>query len=365
MENMLHPTTKTTILPSNPPRNDFTQYRNDLTTEASENCHKRRETITGSSPPKRSFQELLDAAIKVALSDNSEPAKAVACASDESPTPVKVTTPVSIENFTPEKATALASREHSMTVEVAPSASSENATQAEVAVFASLWNISTAELDPCASSEHATQAEVTVCASVQNNPSTKLAPAVLGDNLPRASTCSEDPHFFSGLNYIDSLLSLANISEATHSEITRPCQRRSAHHEEPYHVCLDCRNLAARHIQKMTPELMMTKFLAMCNECGKKAVEELMLNLSTSHSQRLGCRCSVEWLCCQCKIETYELASAKFDAEIEWRSDIVPLRDAEYGLHCNFSALRCRCGKYVEIDSVVYRCVGCEELEVC
>ncbi|MCJ1467273.1 hypothetical protein MMC07_005897 [Pseudocyphellaria aurata] len=265
---MLHTTIVTTALPSNPPRNNFTQPPNDLNPTDSKNSDNRKETIAENSPLKQSFQELLDAAVKVALSNDFDAAKAAACAS----------------------ATALASSEHSTTVEIAPPAPNENATEEAVGVFALLRNRSTAELDPCASSEDATQTGVSVFASVQTDPLTKLAPAVLGENLSLTPTCSEDPHFFSGLDYANTLLSLEQGSEATHSEITRPCQRNSAHREEPYHVCVDCRDLAARHIHKMTPELMVPKFLAMCNECGLQAVEEWMRILSTSHMQNRNAR---------------------------------------------------------------------------
>lgn len=287
---------------------------------ASGNQLKRKKTITLCLPSKRLSKEM-----EIAGS-----AKAVPCASKENPTPPKVAIS---ENPTLAKATPLASGENHTPAEVAPSASNNEVTLVEVAPFASSQNSTLAEVARPAPSENPTP----------------------------APTCSEEPHFFSGLPYVDALLSLDDAPEATHSEIMHPCERSSNHANKPYHVCLECRSLATRHIASTIPRLMKLKFLPMCTECGNKMVER-----SATQGQRSGCRCGAEWLCCQCKIETYEFASAKREGEIEWRRDIKAWFDSEDSEWlCNFNGLNCICGKSLDFGkglpkSTVYRCVGCE-----
>ncbi|MCJ1268416.1 hypothetical protein MMC22_008304 [Lobaria immixta] len=189
-------------------------------------------------------------------------------------------------------------------------------------------------------------------------------PAVPGEYPAPAPTCSENPHFFCGLSYVDALLSSADAPEATHnSEIIRPCERESAHHSRPHHVCLTCRNLAVRHIANTTPRLLRTKFLPMCIECGHKAVQESKVGRSAIQGQISGCRCAAQWLCCECRIEVHELANVRLAAETEWRREMSVWWDDKTQVnHVNFNILTCRCGKYVEKGPTVYRCVGCEEI---
>lgn len=205
--------------------------------------------------------------------------------------------------------------------------------------------------------------EKTRPAKASSTSSANPAPAVPGEYRMPAPTCSEDPHFFSGLSYVDALLSSADAPEATHSEIIRPCGRESAHHNRPYHVCLDCRNLAARHITNTIPKLLRTKFLPMCTQCGHKAVQESQVGRSTIQGQMSGCRCAAQWLCCQCRIEVHELANARLVAEVNWRREMSVWRDVKTQVgYVNFNVLTCRCGKNIEQAPTFYRCVGCEEI---
>lgn len=307
------------IYPADPPCNNFTQDPNDNSIAmASENKRKSKKSVIICPSSKRPYVEVAGST----LSETSMPAKAVTFVSTSS------------ENPWCEKVTPLPSSETPMLAEFTPPASNKNATTAEVAVFASSRNKTLAE----------------------------IVFAVPGELPTPAPTCSENPHFFSGLDYIDALLSLANSSEATHSEIIRPCERESAHSRKPYHVCLDCRNLATRHIVKTTPKLMEPKFLPMCIECGHEAKKQLMLQRSSADGQWSGCRCAAKWLCVECRIEEYEWASARKEGEMEWRMDVNPFWGSEAEVsHCNFKLLSCLCGVTITKRSSVYRCVGCEE----
>lgn len=318
---------------------------------ASENQLKRKNTITTCPPSKRPSKKGCAEVATSALIESLGLEIAASFASNDNLRPANVATSSSSENPMPEKATPIASSGIPTPVGVAPSVSNENATPVEVA--------------PSASNENATRAEFAVSVSSQNKTPAKVTPAVPVKTHTPAHTCSENPHFFSGLDYVDALLSLADAPEATHSEIIRPCSRESAHANRPYYVCLDCRNLATRHIVNTTPKLMRSKFLPMCIDCGENAMKKAMAERSTTKGQWSGCVCAAKWLCYQCKIEEHESASARRDAEVEWRRDINPIWDGEpKPSYCNFNALRCICGGMIGRGPVVCRCVGCEAIAI-
>lgn len=304
---------------------------------ASENQLRRKNTITTCPSSKRPSKTRPAEVATSALIENPGPETAASFASNDYPIPANVAISSSSENPMPEKATSLASSGIPTPVEVAPSASDEDATPAKFAV-----------------SE-----------SGQNNNPAKVAPAVPGKTHKPAPTCSENPHFFSGLDYVDALLSLADAPEATHSKIIRPCERQCAHPNKPYHVCLDCRNLATRHIVDTTPKLMESNFLAMCQQCGKNALKKAIAERSTTKGKWSRCICTAKWLCCLCKTEEYELARARRDAEVEWRRERNPIWDVEQqSMYCNFNVLKCLCGKPIQWGPIVYRCVVCEGIAV-
>ena len=268
-----------------------------------------------------------------ATSENSGSAKVASFPpSNDTPTPAEVAVSISSGFLAPGKAALLASNDGFTPVEIVPSASNGNATLGEVA-------------RPALSSSHALE---------------EVAPNVRREDPTVAPTCSEEPHLFSGLDYVDALLSLADAPEATHSGIIRPCKNASAHPNEPFHVCLDCRNRATRHIANTTPKLLRRDFLPMCTDCGNKAVSWIA-ERSITHEYPSGCHCAVEWLCWQCKTEAYELANARKDAERKWRSAINVVEKCGYKVtHCKFGVTECICGRKIVGKSSVYRCAGCK-----
>lgn len=299
------------------------------------NRRKRKKTIANSPPSKRRSQGkgIPAGGATQAPSENPGSAKAASFPpSNETPTPAEVATSISSEFPPPVKAPLLASNGEFAPAKIAPSASDENATPAEVARFA----------------------------VSQSNALEEVAPNVGSEDPALAPTCSEEPRLFSGLDHVDALLSLADAPEATHSDVVRPCERASAHPNEPFHVCLDCRNRATRDIADTTPKLLERKYLPMCTDCGNAALKWIA-ERSVTHDYRMGCQCAVEWLCWQCKTEAYELASARKDAELEWRSAISVVGNGGNEVtYCNLKVIDCICGKKIVGKSSVYRCVGCE-----
>ncbi|MCJ1427510.1 hypothetical protein MMC29_005413 [Sticta canariensis] len=299
------------------------------------NRRKRKKTIANSPRLKRRSKgkEMLAEVATRAPSENPESAKAAFFSpSNETPTPAEVATSISSDFPTPVNATLVASNDEFTPAEIAPFASDENATPAEVARFG----------------------------LSRSNTLEEVAPNVSSEDLMLVPTCSEEPHLFSGLDLVDALLSLADAPEATHSEVIRPCERASAHPNKPFHVCLDCRNRATRHIADTTPKLLERKYLPMCTNCGNAAVK-WMAERSITHDYRMGCQCAVKWLCWQCKTEAHESASARKDAELDWRRAINVLGNNEVGSTCcNLRVIDCICGKKIAGKPSVYRCVGCE-----
>lgn len=191
--------------------------------------------------------------------------------------------------------------------------------------------------------------------------------------------CCEIPHLFSSLEFIDALTSLADAPEAQHSkhpDEIRPCQREGAH-ATPHYVCLSCRNQAMRHIFTTNLHLIQLKCLPLCIKCGDKALQSLGKPPVQGTPDRtrtwiyagkgLGCRCAHGWLCWQCREETYEIASARRDAEIEFRKGLVgpiyPGSKPDWKPYA-FIGAKCRCGHKVEEEARIFRCAGCEGVVV-
>lgn len=74
-----------------------------------------------------------------------------------------------------------------------------------------------------------------------------------------------------------------------------------------------------------------------------------------------GCRCAEGWLCWSCKTESYEIANAKRDGEMDWRREMIGGPYALGSLN-TYIGLKCRCGGVIEREARVYMCAGCEGL---
>ena len=182
--------------------------------------------------------------------------------------------------------------------------------------------------------------------------------------------CNEEPHHFSGLDLLDAHYSFKDDAPAAkHSDIIRPCERSI--HKEPHYVCLWCRNQAMHHIAKMIPEKIRGKSLGLCVACGKEALQTLgkaavQGTIKTPWSGIFGtglrCRCADGWFCFHCKQATFEIASEKRDAEVNYRTGFKELVYAEEGKPNAFTELKCRCGNNVEKEAEAHRCAGCEGL---
>ena len=326
-------------LPSNSPCNNFTQDRtNGFTTMASTNPLKRKKSMTTSCPSKRHLKKI--------------PLGVTTSTLRENPGPAEATTSTTSKNFEPLQTTPLDLSENLTPAEAAPHAFGENPTPAEFTAPALNENGAPAESSRFVLSQNPSFSKVT-SAGPRGNP--KSAP-----------TCSENPHFFSGQNFIDTLRSLADAPKATHSKTIRPCERGSAHLNKPHYVCLDCHNLAVDHINKTSPKLAKTNFLPICIECGRKALEQSTVGQSTAERHMSRCRCAAEWLCCQCQIESYELASAKNTAEQDLRRSLNAWWEGDgedRKQFCNFKKMRCRCGRMIEKGMpLVSICVGCNKI---
>lgn len=194
-----------------------------------------------------------------------------------------------------------------------------------------------------------------------------------GITVPTDPVCSEIPHLFSGQEFVPAFLSFFDAPDANHSDLVHPCERKSVH-PTPHYVCEWCRIQASHHIFKTSPDKIGGKCIAMCVECGKKALQDLEKAAvkgkpaaqGTAETPGTGvlatmlrCRCGDGWFCWQCKEQVYEIASAKRDTEIEFRTGF---KGAVEGEASALMEVKCRCGKEVEKEADTHRCAGCEGL---
>ena len=100
--------------------------------------------------------------------------------------------------------------------------------------------------------------------------------------------------------------------------------------------------------------------MGMCEGCKVRAEEGRRRG-----REKVGCFCALGWLCWGCLVGGLEGARARWEAEAEWRGELVGV-GVEVGAGLVEEKLvwvggRCRCGGVVE-ERGLLRCAGCEGL---
>ena len=72
-----------------------------------------------------------------------------------------------------------------------------------------------------------------------------------------------------------------------------------------------------------------------------------------------GCSCAQAWLCFSCQMVKLELRGVKNSVETDFRRRIFPADGKDGEVETVTFDFACECGRAVEADSTVLKCVGC------
>ena len=171
--------------------------------------------------------------------------------------------------------------------------------------------------------------------------------------------CSEVPRLWPGRgDYVTSLLRYPSKPETVHCEPVQTCANRAAHQDahNPYDhgVCTTCRRSALRHIYTTRSDLHIMSWWPLCKACGIREMMHL-------EPRRSGCSCPERWLCFSCLVDDLERQCAQTVVEAEHRRGIIG-KAMNGGVMTVMTGFVCDCGKEVDSDATLMKCVLCQGL---
>ena len=177
-----------------------------------------------------------------------------------------------------------------------------------------------------------------------------------GDVVPKF--CSEEPRLWPAnatSDYVRRLQHFNSMPETIHSAPVQACANHAAHTDKRHGhgVCGSCRTNAFRWIQATTPEVWLSAWWPLCKVCGNDDMQR------TDPGMR-GCSCARTWLCFSCQMLKLEMRAVKNSVEADFRRKIFPADGKDGEVEAVTFDFACQCGKAVESDSTVLKCVGCE-----
>lgn len=157
--------------------------------------------------------------------------------------------------------------------------------------------------------------------------------------------CDENPHSFSGTDFMTFLMT-PNFKRHSHYSEVYKCASDppGAHRDAPHHVCTLCIKTAEEHIRIAGHRLLRgERFFPLCGDCA----------LSQLDNGPEGCECGNKAdlvKCFECRNNELEICA--------------DLRDAELRSRMSFNltgemVMKCLCGNDVPRGGNIFRCAGC------
>lgn len=163
------------------------------------------------------------------------------------------------------------------------------------------------------------------------------------DTEPR---CDEDPHSFSGTNFMTFLMTPHFNRHRHHGEVYRcASDPPGAHRGSPHYLCTLCIRTAEEHIRIAGHRLLRDeRFFPLREECALSQFD---------NGRPEGCECGNKAnmvKCFECRNNELEICADLRDAEFRCRMSLNSTGD---------KVMKCHCGNDVRRSGNIFRCAGC------
>lgn len=158
--------------------------------------------------------------------------------------------------------------------------------------------------------------------------------------------CDEDPHSFSGTDFMTFLMAPHLNRHPHHGELYKCCSDPpGAHRDSPHYVCTFCIRRAEKHIRIAGHRLLrQERFFPLCEDCALSHF---------NNGSPEGCECGNKAdlvKCFECRNNELEICADLRDAELRSRMGLNSTGEM---------VMKCLCGNDVSRGGNIFRCAGC------